>query len=87
MSKATSDSFPIPAVQDAHRMFVRFLTGWTTDALRLRARGLDRPTARRGTRLAITPGSTSPGSTDQAFLAPYRAESPRWIPPASAKAA
>lgn len=87
MSKAASKVFPIPAVQESHRLFARFLTGWTSDALRLRAKGLDRPSARRGTRLAINPGTQSLGTHDPAFLAHHRAETPRWIPPASAKAA
>jgi hypothetical protein len=87
MSKAASKDIPIPAVLESRRLFARFLTGWTSDALRLRASGLDRPSARRGTRLAINPGTTSPGAHDPAFLALYRADSPRWIPPASAKAA
>ena len=43
------------AVQE---MFQRVITGWAMDALALRRRGLDRPTARDGAVLAL-PGRQS----------------------------
>jgi len=43
------------ARQDARDLFQRTLEGWAHDVLRLRAAGLDRPTARTGVGLAATP--------------------------------
>jgi len=45
------------ARQDAEAMFRRTLAGWAHDVLRLRAAGLDRPTARPGAASAATPAA------------------------------
>ncbi len=45
------------ARQDAEAMFHRTLAGWAHDVLRLRAAGLDRPTARQATSPHTAPAS------------------------------
>ena len=46
------------ARQDAEAMFQRTLTGWAHDVLRLRAAGLDRPTAREATSPHMAPAAS-----------------------------
>jgi len=43
------------ARQEAEAMFRRTLAGWAHDVLRLRAAGLDRPTARQATSSLTAP--------------------------------
>ena len=38
-----------PQAEDARRLFGAVLEGWASDVLRLRAKGLDRPSRRSGT--------------------------------------
>lgn len=62
----------------ARRMYRRFLAGWAQDALRLRAQGLDTPSARVGRGLAAGPAVARGVRERGLFLADYRTQRPTW---------